>query len=1093
MSSAGARALLSAARPRLATLPRVLSTSSSPHGSHSCKTTHGHVHGSRGLHAGSSKLAPRPGDAVNASTPPADEGDKPPNKTEAEDKNKTRFPSGKRKRIDKDKDKDDAAETPASDAPPPTAELLKETPDFKENLKPLGYGSARARASRRSGEELPSLHVPQWFRDEHVFLAGEGHILPREYPLSGESWVKALDDLHELLDFVNDGAAACTKESSSMMESLKNTSDSGFLTKVLLFENVLLRHHVLTKHAADFLELAFTCRKSCSFQTLSAMQVIKLAFKTSTLGLSKQALPPAGEALTGCLGAIVAMHKWLMHVGPNWSAIYQTILSSRPESQHASCTELAAVVAAGFSVQAPRDKQAQDLNRSVTLLSIVDQQGASVANRIFDEIATALDADVVHLDAASLSRIMGSHLGQNAYWGTESVASLGYGTAEMNGRQAGIATGRGSFMEALGLSQPRVLRIGALLHRKDGFAYGPGAPDERWEELKVNRALETLLGQADVKRAETCSSSGKTPERPLLVHIHDYVELSALQDGIIRKLRSTVDRMWHQGRKAFVVASSSSGEQTSTRFRDQLLDMSGNDMSVIPLRCGGSRSQKRLLESVDNMKENTVNLKAMLEAMAGKPVLISEWHKCLRAKPFPGWPEFATTGEDVPQDDADKLSDQSCETLCSQVCQANWLRRVASIVFTNRNPGTKDPIYQVTAGEVSRAIEFIVSQDQRWAEQFPEYSPPLYLPSTAGHGSMTGADMESPMPGTGPNDKRYDAHESKLLSGLINAEDIHTTFDDIVLPPDTKDSIISLTTLSIIRPEAFSYGILKAERIPGCLLYGPPGTGKTLLARAVAKQSGARMLEVSAASINDMWVGNSEKNVRALFSLARKLAPTVIFLDEADALLGSRDLAARTFARRETITQFLREWDGLHDMGSFIMVATNRPFDLDEAVLRRLPRKMLIDLPLRPQREAILRTTLRGEALEPAVDLAALAARTELYSGSDLKNLCVAAAMEAVREEVRARDAHAGPVPFAFPPRRVLTAAHFEKGLADISASISEDMESLKAIRKFDERYGDAGRRRKARRGVGFEVVPPAVAGTEEARVRRHHAVAVPA
>ena len=168
------------------------------------------------------------------------------------------------------------------------------------------------------------------------------------------------------------------------------------------------------------------------------------------------------------------------------------------------------------------------------------------------------------------------------------------------------------------------------------------------------------------------------------------------------------------------------------------------------------------------------------------------------------------------------------------------------------------------------------------------------------------------------------------------------------------------------------------------------------------------------------------------------------------------------------------------------MVATNRPFDLDEAVLRRLPRKILLDLPLQDDRLRILQVLLRDEILDKSVSLAKLAAVTELYSGSDLKNLCVAAALEVVKEEVRAQDAHQGPEPFVFPEKRVLTSRHFDRALGEISASISEDMSSLQAIRKFDERYGDG--RRKRRRHMGFEV-GPGRALTEEARVRQ----AVPA
>lgn len=187
---------------------------------------------------------------------------------------------------------------------------------------------------------------------------------------------------------------------------------------------------------------------------------------------------------------------------------------------------------------------------------------------------------------------------------------------------------------------------------------------------------------------------------------------------------------------------------------------------------------------------------------------------------------------------------------------------------------------------------------------------------------------------------------------------------------------------------------------------------------------------------------------------------------------------------RETINQFLREWDGLtnalNTQQIFVLVSTNAPQDLDEAVLRRLPRRILLDLPLRASRLAILQSLLRDEILDPAVSLEQLASNTELYSGSDLKNLAVAAAMEAAKEELAAKEAD---VSYEFPAKRILTKAHFEKASKDISASISEDMQSLKALRKFDDQYGDA-RRKKKRSRMGFEVVPQ-VTKSEDAMIRK--------
>ncbi|OAL29174.1 hypothetical protein AYO20_09227 [Fonsecaea nubica] len=313
-------------------------------------------------------------------------------------------------------------------------------------------------------------------------------------------------------------------------------------------------------------------------------------------------------------------------------------------------------------------------------------------------------------------------------------------------------------------------------------------------------------------------------------------------------------------------------------------------------------------------------------------------------------------------------------------------------------------------------------------------------------------------------------YEKRLMGGIIESKNINTTFNDVHMPVETIDTLQTLTTLSLIRPEAFKYGVLASDKIPGLLLYGPPGTGKTLAAKAVAKESGATMLEVSAADINDMYVGEGEKNVKALFSLARKLSPCVVFLDEADAMFSARSNQGRRVSHRELLNQFLKEWDGMsNDSGSaFIMVATNRPMDLDDAVLRRLPRRLLVDLPTEPDRFEILKIHLRNEKLGEDVNLQDLAKKTPFYSGSDLKNVAVAAALNCVREENELAKQHKGEEPYQHPERRTLTKKHFDKALEEISASISEDMSSLRDIKKFDEQFGDKrGKKKKAPR-LGF-------------------------
>jgi hypothetical protein len=163
-------------------------------------------------------------------------------------------------------------------------------------------------------------------------------------------------------------------------------------------------------------------------------------------------------------------------------------------------------------------------------------------------------------------------------------------------------------------------------------------------------------------------------------------------------------------------------------------------------------------------------------------------------------------------------------------------------------------------GHLHRALRHLAASDQikyDWAEQGRSKDRPV-------------ADDK-----TSKLRKTATKHEKRLLGGLIESDKIKTTFNDVHAPIETIEALKTLTTLSLIRPEAFLYGVLATDKIPGLLLYGPPGTGKTLLAKAVAKESGAAMLEVSAAEINDMYVGEGEKNVKALFSLAKKLAPCV--------------------------------------------------------------------------------------------------------------------------------------------------------------------------------------------------------------------------
>lgn len=290
-------------------------------------------------------------------------------------------------------------------------------------------------------------------------------------------------------------------------------------------------------------------------------------------------------------------------------------------------------------------------------------------------------------------------------------------------------------------------------------------------------------------------------------------------------------------------------------------------------------------------------------------------------------------------------------------------------------------------------------------------------------------------------------YERRFLN-CISTATTRTFFRDISLPAATIHTLRTMTTLPLTHPELFTHGVLR-QSFTGVLLFGPPGTGKTMLARAVAQESGAAFLAVNLSNIFDMWVGEGEKNVKGLFGLARKLAPSIIFIDEIDALLERRSSTASRSSRIEVVNEFMSQWDGLAsnlNAGVVVMGATNRPFVLDDAVLRRLPRRLLVDLPTAEARLAILHGLLADNAVDSELMecLPRVAERMELYSGSDLKNVAIAAALKAA---VRAT-VHGGTA--------VILRDDFEEAMREVPASLSDQMESLGEIRRWNQTYGES-------------------------------------
>ncbi|KAI3407270.1 AAA domain-containing protein [Psidium guajava] len=336
-------------------------------------------------------------------------------------------------------------------------------------------------------------------------------------------------------------------------------------------------------------------------------------------------------------------------------------------------------------------------------------------------------------------------------------------------------------------------------------------------------------------------------------------------------------------------------------------------------------------------------------------------------------------------------------------------------------------------------------------------------------------------PPEAPPDNEF---EKRIRPEVIPANEIGVTFADIGALDEIKESLQELVMLPLRRPDLFHGGLLKPCR--GILLFGPPGTGKTMLAKAIAKEAGASFINVSMSTITSKWFGEDEKNVRALFTLAAKVSPTIIFVDEVDSMLGQRTRVGEHEAMRKIKNEFMSHWDGLlTKQGERILVlaATNRPFDLDEAIIRRFERRIMVGLPTLENREMILRTLLAKERVEGGLDFKELATMTEGYSGSDLKNLCTTAAYRPVRELIQQervkglqekkeraagvmseeghQDTKGGSKEEITMTLRPLNMEDFRQAKNQVASSFAAEGSIMSELRQWNELYGDGGSRKK--------------------------------
>lgn len=236
---------------------------------------------------------------------------------------------------------------------------------------------------------------------------------------------------------------------------------------------------------------------------------------------------------------------------------------------------------------------------------------------------------------------------------------------------------------------------------------------------------------------------------------------------------------------------------------------------------------------------------------------------------------------------------------------------------------------------------------------------------------------------------------AQSLMREIHMESPQVNWEDIAGLDTAKRLLKEAVVMPLAYPQYFT-GVLTPWK--GILLYGPPGTGKTLLAKAIATECSTTFFNISASSVISKWRGDSEKLVRVLFEMAGHYGPSTIFIDEADALMSARGGEGEHEASRRMKTELMVQLDGViqRNQQVFVLMASNLPWELDGALLRRLEKKVFVPLPCQEAREAILQRLLSDRTIS-TVSFKEVAIKTEKFSGSDIVLLAKEAAMRPLR------------------------------------------------------------------------------------------------
>ncbi|NWF87568.1 AAA family ATPase [Candidatus Bathyarchaeota archaeon] len=341
-----------------------------------------------------------------------------------------------------------------------------------------------------------------------------------------------------------------------------------------------------------------------------------------------------------------------------------------------------------------------------------------------------------------------------------------------------------------------------------------------------------------------------------------------------------------------------------------------------------------------------------------------------------------------------------------------------------------------------KAIESLL----KLVQLYPEYSlNKVYIQRAIAYQERIKA-LQGAVAPIQPQIEPSNGEEAKSLEGE------KSSYEELILTekPDVKwEEVVGLDSAKKAVKEAIVYPVQRPDLFPlgwprGILLFGPPGCGKTLLAAAVATEIDATFISIDAASIMSKWLGEAEQNVSKLFNSARKSAtegrPSIVFIDELDSLMGrhSNEVGGEVRVRN----QYLKEMDGIIDKGKklhvYVIGATNKPWDLDWAFIRRFQKRILVPLPDHHTRFMMFKLYTSNLLLGSNVDLHELARLSEGFSGSDIRDVCQSAQLKLIGEFFetgQASNKQAKP--------RAITMDDFRQILEERKPSVSMDMLAL--------------------------------------------------